>query len=225
MPQIYVFDAYGTLFDVHSAVAKLSGEIGPQAGQLSQLWRTKQLEYTWIHCGTGRYRSFRQLTSESLDFAIAATGGIAPDLRTRLLKAYATLDAYPEVPAVLAALKARGAKLAILSNGDVDMLDDAIAGARLEGVFDALISVSIVKTYKPAMRVYALATEQFGCAPGDITFLSSNRWDIAGAKAFGFNTVWINRSGAPDEYHDLDPGRVLTSLSPLAAWSDGNGAV
>lgn len=215
MPTHYVFDAYGTLFDVHSAVSRLAGEIGPNATQLSQLWRTKQLEYTWINCGTGRYRSFRQLTAESLDFAIANCGGIAPGLRERLLEAYAKLSAYPEVPAVLAALKLRGAKLAILTNGDPDMIDEAVAAAGLEGVFDAVLSVAAANTYKPAMKVYALATTSLGCAPGEISFQSSNRWDIAGAKAFGFRCIWINRSGAPDEYPDLRPDAVLTSLDGL----------
>lgn len=211
----FVFDAYGTLFDVHSPVARLADSIGPNASELSQTWRTKQLEYTWFHTATGRYRSFRELTAESLDFAIARHGGVPPGVRDKLLEAYRTLAAYPEVAAVLAALRTRGANLAILSNGDPDMLHEAIAAAGLSGAFDAVLSVSAAGTYKPAMTVYALASEHFGVAPAAISFQSSNRWDIAGARAFGFRTAWINRTGAPDEYRDLSPDTVLSDLTGL----------
>ncbi len=213
--QVLVFDAYGTLFDVHAPVAALAAEIGPDARELSQLWRTKQLEYTWIHASTGRYRSFRQLTSESLAYAIDRIGGVSPDIRERLLEAYRTLAAYPEVAEVMAALKSRGARLGILSNGDPDMLDDAVAAAGLSGVFDAVISVAAANTYKPDRKVYALATEAFGVEPSAVSFQSSNRWDIAGAKAFGFQTMWINRSALPDEYPDLPPDTVAADLRAL----------
>ena len=125
------------------------------------------------------------------------------------------MDAYPEVAEVLAALKARGAGLAILSNGDPDMLDDAVRAAGLGGLFDAVLSVTAAGIFKPSPAVYRLATERFGCKPGDISFQSSNRWDIAGAKAFGFHAVWINRTAAPDEYPDLRPDRVVRDLRGL----------
>ncbi len=214
---IYVFDAYGTLFDVHSAAARLRDEIGPKADRLSEVWRLKQLEYTWIRAAAGLDGSFRDMTEQGLDFAIASVGGVPPGLREKLLSAYDTLAAFPEVPEMLARLKASGALTAILSNGDPDMLASAVASAGLDGRFDAVISVAEAGVFKPAMRVYALVNDRFRCAPEAISFQSSNRWDIAGAKAFGFRTVWVNRSRAPDEYPDLAPDRVLNDLSQLGA--------
>jgi len=212
---VYVFDAYGTLFDVHSAAARHHAAIGEKWTVLSQIWRTKHLEYTWIHAQTGRPASFRLLNERSLDYAIAAVGGIPPGIREKLLAAYLTLAAYPEVPQVLAGLKARGARTAILSNGDPDMLDDAVRAAGIGGLLDAVISVVDAGTFKPAMAVYELATRRFGCRPADISFQSSNRWDIAGAKVFGFACIWINRTGAPGEYPDMAPDRVVKDLRPL----------
>jgi 2-haloacid dehalogenase len=213
--QIFAFDAYGTLFDVHSAAARHRDAIGPEWERLSEVWRTKQLEYTWVRAACGRYQSFRQITAMSLDYAIAVSGGVPQGVRDQLLESYATLAAYAEVPAALGALKARGARLAILSNGDLDMLDEAVAAAGLGNVFEALLSVSVEGTYKPIPRVYALATEVMGAAGPDITFVSSNRWDVAGAAAFGLSPVWVNRSGRPDEYPDLPPVRVLRDLAEL----------
>jgi 2-haloacid dehalogenase len=212
----FVFDAYGTLFDVHAAAARHQEAIGPKWQQLSQTWRTKHIEYTWVHSLAGQRTSFWALAQQSLDTAIAVVGGgVVPELRAKLLAAYRTMDAFPEVREVLAALKARGARLAILSNGDPDMLEDAVRAARLEGLFDAVLSVAAVGIFKPSPAVYRLATQRFGCEPADISFQSSNRWDIAGAKAFGFRCVWINRTGAPDEYPDLCPDRTVSDLRAL----------
>ena len=158
----YVFDAYGTLFDVHSAAARHRDAIGPDWERLSSLWRQKQLEYTWVHAGMGRHATFAALTEQSLDFAIASMGGVAPGTRARLLEAYRSLEAYPEVKGALAQLKTRGARLAILSNGDPDMLEAAIHSAGLDGAFDAVLSVASAGVFKPAMRVYELATRQSG---------------------------------------------------------------
>lgn len=213
---IYVFDAYGTLFDVHSAAARHAAAIGPAAERLSQIWRQKQLEYTWILAAAGRHATFRAMTEQGLDYAIRAIGGLAPGLREELLSAYDTLAAYPEVPQMIARLKSAGARVAILSNGDPDMLASALSSAGLEGSFNAVISVAEAGVFKPAMRVYALVTDRFGCAPAEVSFQSSNRWDIAGAKAFGFRTVWVNRLGLPDEYPDYPADRVLADLSTLA---------
>jgi 2-haloacid dehalogenase len=212
---IYVFDAYGTLFDVHSAAAKYAGEIGPQWERMSQLWRTKHIEYTWLHAFTGRQASFRLLAERSLDTAAAMAGGIPDGLKPKLMDAYLTLSAYPEVSGALAALKVRGDQLAILTNGDPDMIAAAVSSAGLNGVFDAVLSVSEAGVFKPDARVYKLATIRFGCSPGDITFLSSNRWDAAAAQAFGFKTAWVNRTGAPDEYPDMPADRVIKDLRAL----------
>lgn len=212
---IYVFDAYGTLFDVHSAAARHAAEIGPQWERLSFLWRLKQLEYTWVRSLMGRHRSFWSLTAESLDLAAAMTGGLTPALREKLLAAYRTLSAYPEVPEVLATLKGRGARLAILTNGDPDMIAEAVASSGIGGLMDDLITVHEAGVYKTDPRVYALATDRFGVSPAAISFQSSNRWDVAGAKAAGFSCVWINRTGQPDEYRDLAPDRVGADLRIL----------
>jgi 2-haloacid dehalogenase len=216
MRDVFVFDAYGTLFDLHAAAERHRDAIGPKWQQLSQAWRTKHIEYTWVHSLSQRPATFWELAQRSLDYAIASIGDAVPaEARDRLLAAYRTMDAYPEVAEVLGALKGRGARLAILSNGDPDMLDDAVRAAKLKNLFDAVLSVTAAGVFKPAPAVYRLATERFGCTPGDISFQSSNRWDIAGAKAFGFHTVWINRTTAPDEYPGLQPDRVVRDLREL----------
>ena len=212
---LYVFDAYGTLFDVHSAVARHRDAIGPQAERMSQLWRAKQLEYTWVRSLAGRYRDFAALTEEALDFAAASCGGISPPARTALLEAYRTLDAYPDAKPVLAALKARGAKTAILSNGTPAMLAAAVQSAGLDGLLDACLSIDALRIFKTAPAAYGLVEAHFGMAPAAVSFQSSNRWDIAGAAAFGFHCMWINRTGAPDEYGDQSPERIFDSLTGL----------
>lgn len=212
---IFVFDAYGTLFDVHSAAARHKDAIGPNWDRLSQVWRTKHLEYTWVYSAIGRRRTFRELAAAGLDVAIASVGGIAPGLRENLLDAYLTLDAYPEVRDVLEGLKRRGARTAVLSNGDPDMLDAAVGAAGIGGLLDAVLSVEEAGIFKPFFRVYDLVGSRFGCRPGEVSFQSSNRWDAAAAKAYGFRTAWINRSGAPDEYTDLPPDHVFGDLRPI----------
>ena len=142
MRNVFVFDAYGTLFDVHAAAERHKQAIGPKWQQLSQTWRTKHIEYTWVHSLSQRPVSFWEIAQLSLDYAIASAGAAIPaEVRERLLAAYRTMDAYPEVAEVLAALKKRGARLAILSNGDPDMLDDAVRAAKLGSLFDAVLSV------------------------------------------------------------------------------------
>lgn len=211
----YVFDAYGTLFDVHSAVRALAGAVGEDAPALSDLWRVKQLEYSWVRTLCGRYRDFERLTEQALDYALARFPAVDPALKLPLLDAYRRLDAYPEARPVLEALKARGARLAILSNGTAAMLADAVLHAGLDGLFDAVLSVDGIARFKTAPEAYALAGAAFGLTPPSVSFQSSNGWDIAGATGFGFRTVWINRAGLPPEYPDLAPAHVLPSLSGL----------
>jgi 2-haloacid dehalogenase len=214
--KLYVFDAYGTLFDVHAAAERQKDAIGPKWKELSQTWRAKHLEYTWVYSLAGRQAMFWMLAQRSLDYAIAQVGGgISGDARARLLASYRTMATYPEVPDVLSALKARGDRVAILSNGDADMLTDAVRAAKLEGMFDAVISVVSAGIFKPSPKVYQLVLSRFGTAPGEVSFQSSNRWDIAGAKASGFRCVWVNRTGEPDEYPDLPPDRVMRDLRAL----------
>lgn len=215
-PNILVFDAYGTLFDVHAAAARHKDEIGDDWQRLTEIWRTKQLEYTWVLAASGAHADFWSLTEQGLDYAASSIGGLKPGVRERLLDAYKTLDAYPEVPEVLARLKARGAVLAILSNGDQEMLADAISAAGLQDAFDAVLSAEDAGIFKPSPRIYELVTSRFGVAPDAVAFQSSNRWDIAGARLFGFETNWINRSNAPDEYPNASPTRTLRDLNALA---------
>ena len=215
MIKIYVFDAYGTLFDVHSAVGRHRDRVGPQADRLSEMWRIKQLEYTWVRTLCGAYRDFGALTGEALDFAAARCGGLSADVRRDLLAAYETLDAYPDVKPTLARLREAGARLAILSNGTPGMLASAVTHAGLDGWFEHVLSVDPLQLFKTAPAAYARVETAMGVAPGDVSFQSSNRWDIAGAARFGFRTVWINRQGLPEEYADLAPARVLPSLAGL----------
>ncbi|MEI2384598.1 haloacid dehalogenase type II [Breoghania sp. JC706] len=213
----YVFDAYGTLFDVHAAVRRHAEALGADATRFSTLWRAKQLEYSWVRSMMGRYQDFWTLTEQALDFAFQAIPTADPSMRAQLLDAYHRLDCYGEVPQVLKKLKDSGARLAILSNGSPTMLAGAVSAAGLDGVLDEVFSVDPLRVYKTDERVYEMVTNHFRIYPEAVSFQSSNRWDIAGATAFGFRTVWINRTDMPDEYHDLPPNAVLKDLNGLTA--------
>jgi 2-haloacid dehalogenase len=214
---IFVFDAYGTLFDVHAAIARHREAAGPDADRLSELWRSKQLEYTWTLTLAGQYVDFWTLTERALDFALVRVPSVDKALKPRLLDAYRTLDAFPDARATLEELKARGRQTAILSNGTPRMLEAAVKAASLGAVLDKVLSVDSIRIYKPRREVYQLVTDAFAIAPGEVTFVSSNRWDVMGASAFGFRAAWINRSGMPEEYADLAPIAVLRDLRGLAA--------
>ncbi len=211
----YVFDAYGTLFDVHAAVRRHAAAIGPDGQLLSEIWRAKQLEYSWVRTLMGVYADFWQLTEQALDYAYSRVPSANRALRADLLEAYMHLDCYPEVPSVLRALKASGAKLAILSNGTPKMLDAAVRSAALDAILDDVFSVDTVKRFKTDPSVYEMVTTAWRLYPEAISFQSSNRWDIAGATSAGFRTVWINRACLPDEYGDLPPAAILPSLDGL----------
>lgn len=216
-PRVAVFDAYGTLLDVHAAVARHAGRIGPRAASLSALWRQKQLEYSWILSATGDYAPFLELTGRALDHAMAVHGVADPALRADLLAAYRVLDAYPDAAPMLAALRAGGLATAILSNGSPEMLADAVAAGGLAPLLDAVLSVHALGRYKPAPAIYALATERFGCTPAEIAFVSSNAWDAYGAGRFGFRVFWVNRAGAPVEYGLDATAAMLGDLAALPA--------
>lgn len=211
----YIFDAYGTLFDVHAAVRRHAAEIGPDGQLLSEIWRAKQLEYSWVRTLMGSYSDFWQLTEQALDFAFSKVPSADRKFRAQLLDAYWRLDCYPEVPAVLRALKADGARLAILSNGSPAMLDAAVKSAALDQVLDEVFSVDTVRRFKTDPAVYDMVTTGWRLYPGAVSFQSSNRWDVAGATKFGFRTVWINRANQPDEYKDFEPNLILPSLDGL----------
>ena len=215
MYSAYVFDAYGTLFDVHAAVRKHADRIGPDAVQFSDIWRQKQLEYTWTRTLMGRYRDFWPLTEEALDFAFEKVPSANRETKQDLLDAYWTLDCFTEVPSVLKALKASGVKTAILSNGSQGMLDAAVQSAGLTDILDGAISVDRIGQFKAVPAVYQMVLDDFDISAGDVSFQSSNRWDVAAANAFGFRSVWVNRGGQPDEYRDMSPEKILPDLNGL----------
>ncbi len=211
----YVFDAYGTLFDVHAAARQHEEKLGPDASLFSMLWRQKQLEYSWVRSLMGHYADFWTLTEQALDTAFAMVPSADKSLRDDLLNAYWSLDCYPEVPQVLTALKQTGASLSILSNGTTKMLETAVNAAAIAELLDEIFSVDELQTYKTDTRVYEMVTNHYRVYPETISFQSSNRWDIAGASGYGFRTVWMNRTGAPDEYTDLPPAAELKDLNGL----------
>jgi 2-haloacid dehalogenase len=206
-----VFDAYGTLFDVNSAAAQAKDALGEKWQPLADLWRTKQLQYTWLRGLMGRHADFWQVTGDALDYAMASLKLDDPALRDRLMGLYLKLDAYPEVKDTLEQLKAAGLKLAILSNGAPKMLAAAAENSGIADLMDAVLSVEDVKIYKPHPSVYQLATQRFGLERGQICFLSSNAWDAYAAKAFGFHVLWCNRFGqAPERIPERPDGEIDT---------------
>jgi 2-haloacid dehalogenase len=212
-----VFDAYGTLLDVHSAMARYAARIGPHWQQVSADWRLKQLEYSWVRSlvGPAAHRDFWRLTQDALIWAAARHGIGDQAALAEVLQAYRSLDAYPDAPAMLRRLRAQGLGLAILSNGEPGMLGDAVKAAGIEHALDAVLSIEAAGVFKPDPRVYRLATAQFGLDPRQIAFVSSNAWDAFGAHAFGFRVFWINRSGQPAEYELPAAATVLTELAAL----------
>lgn len=213
------FDAYGTLFDVSAAARQAAQEPGFERlaerwQSLSANWRLKQLQYTWLRATANRHADFWDVTQDGLDWALEADGldGDAA-LRDRLMQLYRELDAYPEAPGVLQTLKDRGLNTAILSNGSPGMLADAIRSAGLDGALDAALSVEDVGVYKPADAVYEMVGARFGCAPGEVLFVSSNCWDACSAAGFGFESVWVNRGGEPMDRLHARPAHVLDDLS------------
>ncbi len=212
---VFVFDAYGTLFDVHAAIARHRAEAGPDADRMSEIWRSKQLEYSWTLTLAGRYRDFWTLTQRALDFALARVPSVPKSLRPQLLDAYFKLDAFADARTILRTLKSRGHRTGILSNGSPDMLNSAVESAGIGGDLDGVLSVDVLKMFKPRPEVYALVTEHFKCKPGEVTFVSSNRWDVMAGTSVGFRTCWINRAKMPDEYADFPPAQTLSDLSAL----------
>lgn len=214
-PKAAVFDAYGTLLDVHAAVARHATKLGDKAAPLSALWRSKQLEATWILSATGAYDDFWSITDRALGHAMQAHGVQDAALRADLLSAYRELGAYADAGPALAALRDAGLGTAILSNGTPEMLASAVAAGALGPLLDAVLSVHPLRRYKPDPRVYALATERFACQPHEIAFVSSNAWDAYGAARFGFRVFWVNRNAGPIEYWLDELATVLPGLGAL----------
>jgi 2-haloacid dehalogenase len=210
-----LFDVYGTLLDVHSAIAREGKELGASADAMSRLWRQKQLEYTWVWSLRGAYRSFRALTEDGLDFALAAHGVESGALRERLLLAYEQLDAFPEVAGALQVLQRQGLRMAALSNGDPDMLENGLRAAGIRDALEAVLSVAPLRIFKPDAQVYERGRAWAAARPDEIAFVSANAWDAGGAAAFGFRTFWINRAGATPDALGYQPAAVLTKFSDL----------
>ena len=211
MPSALVFDAYGTLFDVHSVQSRCDSLWPGKGAQLSQLWRAKQLEYTWLRSLMRHYAPFSQVTRHALEFACMSLALSLDELKIEtLLHEYLRLALYPEV---LAAMKNLKARRAILTNGSPDMIDPLVAQSGL--TFDAVLSVDTLKVYKPAPEVYQLAVDALKMPKEKIAFVSSNCWDALGAKSFGFEVYWINRGGAPVDHLGFQPDHIVKSLDEI----------
>ena len=216
-----IFDAYGTLFDVTAAARELAEQPGQEEfakhqEKLSNAWRLKQLEYSWLRAITGAHADFWQVTQDGLDYALEAVG-LSGDvvLRETLLALFWELKAYPEVPVMLKELKLMGKTMAILSNGSPDMLEGAVDRAELGDLLDDVLSVESVGVFKPHRSVYDLVGKTFGCAPKEVLFVSSNGWDAAGAAGYGFQTVWVNRGGEPMDRLPWTPQTTLPDLGDI----------
>ena len=209
-----VFDAYGTLFDVHSVVARCE-QLWPGKGSaVSQLWRAKQLEYSWLRSLMDQYESFEHVTGEALRYTCDALKLECEEATVMLLMAeYRELATFPEIHQVLASFK--DYKLAILSNGAPEMLTAVVRHNRLDAVLDAVISVDDLKIYKPDPRVYQLVLPKLNVPKQSIAFVSSNCWDVCGAASFGFRAFWINRTGAPLDRLGAEPEAVITNMAEL----------
>ncbi|MCA3177678.1 MAG: haloacid dehalogenase type II [Burkholderiaceae bacterium] len=215
-----VFDAYGTLFDVHS-VASLAEQLWPGRGDsLSHAWRAKQLEYSWLRTMSGRYKPFWDVTRDALRHAAARLGLPLDAAReTRLMNQYASLSAFPENLDALRALKSAGLPLGILTNGNRAMIDVSIRSAGMDGLFDHVLSSEQVEAFKTVDRIYALGPATFGCPARRILFVSSNGWDAVASRWYGYTSFWINRGGLPPEHLDTEPdhtGRLLTDVVAVA---------
>jgi 2-haloacid dehalogenase len=212
-----VFDAYGTLFDVASASERAREALGERWQPLAELWRAKQLQYTWLRSLMGRHADFWRVTGDALDFAMESLGIHDDALRSRLMALYGPLGAYPEARPALEALRKAGLRLAILSNGSPRMLAEASAAAGLASLLDAVLSVEAVGIYKPSPAVYRLALDELRLWPSEILFVSANGWDACGAKACGLRVAWCNRAGQPPERIPEQPDLEIRSLAELPA--------
>ena len=213
--RVFIFDAYGTLFDVNAACRELSRKVGEKWQELSTLWRLRQVEYTWLRNSMNEYIDFWQITSDSLDYAMDTLNINNKNLRSDLLKLYLKLEAYSEVKEVLEKIKEEGLKTGILSNGSKKMLDSAVKNANISGFLDEVISVEECKVYKPSNKVYELVEIKMGIKKEQVLFFSSNAWDMHAASNYGFNTIWVNRFNAKIERLPGKPLKIVNSLEKI----------
>jgi len=209
-----VFDAYGTLFDVNSGAAKCKEKLGDKWEKVANVWRTTQLEYTWLRSLMKKHKNFWQITEDSLDYAME-TFNINKNMRKELLNLYKELSPYPEVKECLDTLKSKKIKIAILSNGTPDLLKGLVESNNIQNYFDNIISVEDVKIYKPDPKVYEMPIKKYNCKPENICFLSSNTWDVSGGGVFGYNAVWVNRFNKIFDKLGYNPQYIINNLNQL----------
>ena len=209
-----VFDAYGTLFDVNSAAEKCKDKIGAKWETFANFWRTTQLEYTWLRSLMKRHKNFWDVTEDSLDKSMKVFN-INKNMKNELLNLYKILSPYPEVKEVLEDLKKKNFKLAILSNGTPDLLNELVESNKLNNLFDDLFSIEEVKIYKPDPRVYELPIKKYKIKSDEITFLSANTWDVSGGGNFGYNSIWVNRHNSVFDILDFQPKNEISNLTQL----------
>ena len=209
-----VFDAYGTLFDVNSAAEKCKDKIGAKWETFANFWRTTQLEYTWLRSLMKRHKNFWDITEDSLDKSMKVFN-INKNMKSELLSLYKILSPYPEVREVLEDLKKKNFKLAILSNGTPDLLNELVENNKLNNLFDDLFSIEEVKIYKPDPSVYELPVKKYKIKSGEITFLSANTWDVSGGGNFGYNSIWVNRNNSVFDILDFQPKNEINNLTHL----------
>ena len=209
-----IFDAYGTLFDVNSAAEKCKDKIGDKWEGFANYWRTTQLEYTWLRSLMKRHKDFWQVTEESLDKSMK-TYEIDSTMRNELLDLYKILSTFEEVPEVLKSLKEKNYKLAILSNGTPNLLNELVKSNNLENIFDDIFSIEEVGIYKPDTKVYDLPTNQYQIQKNEVVFLSANTWDVSGGGNYGYNSIWVNRNNNIFDNLDYEPKHQIEDLSKL----------
>ena len=209
-----VFDAYGTLFDVNSATKRCKDKIGAKWEKFANFWRTTQLEYTWLRSLMKRHKNFWDITEDSLDKSMKVFN-INKSMKNELLSLYKILSPYPEVKGVLEDLKKKNFKLAILSNGTLDLLNELVESNNLNNLFDDLFSIEEVKIYKPDPRVYELPIQKYKIKSHEITFLSANTWDVSGGGNFGYNSIWVNRHNSVFDILDFQPKNEISNLTQL----------
>ena len=209
-----VFDAYGTLFDVNSAAEKCKDKIGTKWEAFANFWRTTQLEYTWLRSLMKRHKNFWDITEDSLDKSMKVFN-INKNMKNELLSLYKILSPYPEVKGVLEDLKKKNFKLAILSNGTLDLLNELVESNKLNNLFDDLFSIEEVKVYKPDSRVYEIPVKKYNVKANEITFLSANTWDVSGGGNYGYNSIWVNRNKLEFDILDYKPKNEINNLTHL----------
>ena len=209
-----VFDAYGTLFDVNSAAEKCKDKIGDKWEGFANYWRTTQLEYTWLRSLMKRHKDFWKVTEESLDKSMKVFN-IDMTMKKDLLNLYKVLSPYPEVKETLGKLKDKGFKLAILSNGTPELLNELVKSNKLDNLFDDLLSIEDVRIYKPDSKVYDMHVKKYKIDSSEITFLSANTWDVSGGGNFGYNSIWVNRNKAIFDNLDFKPKDEVSDLTQL----------